>query len=67
LAIDNGCGSIAFPAVSCGVYGYPLDEAARISISVCKQGKYESLVIYFYLFSKELVDIWNAELGEKSD
>lgn len=33
LAIDAGCKSIAFPAISCGVYGYPIEEAARIAIS----------------------------------
>lgn len=31
LALANGCGSIAFPGISTGVYGYPIDEAARIS------------------------------------
>lgn len=32
LAADNGARTIAFPAISCGVYGYPLDEAARIAV-----------------------------------
>jgi O-acetyl-ADP-ribose deacetylase (regulator of RNase III) len=32
LAVENGCRSIAFPAISCGVYGYPLAEAARIAL-----------------------------------
>ena len=32
LAVDNGCKTIAFPAISCGVYGYPLAEAARIAL-----------------------------------
>jgi len=33
LACDNGVRTIAFPAISCGVYGYPIDEAARIAIA----------------------------------
>lgn len=32
LAIENGCRSIAFPAVSCGAFGYPIEEAARIAL-----------------------------------
>ena len=31
-ARDKGMKSIAFPAISCGVYGYPLDQACRIAI-----------------------------------
>jgi O-acetyl-ADP-ribose deacetylase len=33
LAVENSCKSVAFPAISCGVYGYPLDEASRIALS----------------------------------
>lgn len=32
LAVDHDCRTIAFPAISCGVYGYPLEEAARIAL-----------------------------------
>jgi O-acetyl-ADP-ribose deacetylase len=32
LAREHDLQSIAFPAISCGVYGYPLDDAARIAI-----------------------------------
>jgi O-acetyl-ADP-ribose deacetylase (regulator of RNase III) len=32
LAEQHDLRSIAFPAISCGVYGYPLDEAARVAI-----------------------------------
>lgn len=31
LAAELGCKSIAFPAISCGIFGYPADEAARVS------------------------------------
>lgn len=32
LAEAHGLDSIAFPAISCGIYGYPLDAAARIAV-----------------------------------
>jgi O-acetyl-ADP-ribose deacetylase (regulator of RNase III) len=33
LAVRHGIRSIAFPAISTGVYGYPLPEAARIALA----------------------------------
>jgi O-acetyl-ADP-ribose deacetylase (regulator of RNase III) len=32
LAVENGCKTVAFPAISCGAYGYPPAEAARIAL-----------------------------------
>lgn len=31
LAVEDGLKTIAFPAISTGIYGYPLDEAAKVS------------------------------------
>ena len=36
LARANTIETIAFPAISCGVYGYPLDEAARIAVQTIR-------------------------------
>lgn len=37
LAEDLGCGSVAFPAISTGVYGYPVELAAPIAIGMVEQ------------------------------
>lgn len=37
LAVENDVRSIAFPAISCGVYGYPIDQACKIAVdTTCK-------------------------------
>lgn len=54
LAVAQGIRSIAFPAISCGVYGYPIEEACRIAVettcSVLKDNPSLEKVI-FMLFS----------------
>jgi O-acetyl-ADP-ribose deacetylase len=36
LAVENGIRTIAFPAISCGVYGYPIQEAAQIAVTTAR-------------------------------
>ena len=33
VARQHGVRTIAFPAISCGIYGYPVEEAAKIAVS----------------------------------
>jgi len=62
LACEHGLTSIAFPAISCGAYGYPLDEAAYIAISTCSKEKYASLDISFYLYDKRAMSAWKTQM-----
>ncbi|MDK2593950.1 macro domain-containing protein [Pseudoalteromonas obscura] len=58
LAIKNGCHSVAFPAISCGAYGYPYEEAAQIAVHTCRQ--YPQLYVTFYLIDKALADVFRS-------
>jgi O-acetyl-ADP-ribose deacetylase (regulator of RNase III) len=37
LAVENNLTTVAFPAISTGIYGYPKDEAARVSSKAIKE------------------------------
>lgn len=37
LAAANGIASIAFPSISTGIYGYPVEEAARVAVSTVRK------------------------------
>jgi O-acetyl-ADP-ribose deacetylase (regulator of RNase III) len=38
LAAAHGLRTLAFPAISCGVYGYPLEHAVEIAVRECAEG-----------------------------
>lgn len=60
LAIEHKCKTIALPAISCGVYGYPAREAATVALSMCSQSEYSELEMCFYLFDEEMLHIWQG-------
>jgi O-acetyl-ADP-ribose deacetylase len=37
LAVENGIKTLAFPAISCGAYGYPIDEAAHVAFKTTRE------------------------------
>lgn len=55
LAVEHDCGSVAFPALSTGVYGYPLDLAAETSLAAVRDFLLEHdrpPVVRFVLFDE---------------
>ncbi|QSX29801.1 O-acetyl-ADP-ribose deacetylase [Shewanella cyperi] len=64
LALAHGCMSVALPAISCGVYGYPHKEAATIALGVCLEPEFSALTLTFYLFDQELARLWRLTLAE---
>lgn len=61
LAVENGIATIAFPAISCGIYGYPVEKACRIAIDTTleflKSDESISRVI-FVLYSCRHYDVY---------
>jgi O-acetyl-ADP-ribose deacetylase len=69
LAESNNCESIAFPAISCGVYGYPIIPAAQIAIQAIVQHRQELenlQHIIFACFNDEVKDALRQALSRHS-
>ncbi len=66
LAIQSNLSSIAFPAISCGVYGYPLNKACEIAVTTTADFLTQypgSLKVSFVLFSATNLEIYNEFLS----
>ncbi len=62
LAVENGVRTIAFPAISCGVYGYPVQDAARIAVKTTAEFLESHPVIgkvFFVQFSEDNDKVFN--------
>jgi O-acetyl-ADP-ribose deacetylase (regulator of RNase III) len=65
LAVRNNLRTIAFPAISCGAYGYPLEAAVEIAVRECAnfpadEGALDKII--FACFDQKLLDLYRAEL-----
>ncbi len=63
LARDNAVRTIAFPAISTGIYGYPKNEAATIAMTVMKEHEADYRDILACCFSEEDVQILEQVLA----
>lgn len=66
LAGEHGITSIAFPAISCGVFGYPAAQAAAIALSetLLALQQYPQLErVIFACFSEEMAQIYKTTLA----
>jgi O-acetyl-ADP-ribose deacetylase (regulator of RNase III) len=60
VAVANDVHSIAFPAISCGIYGYPVDEAAKIAVGEVRRFLASAESIERVIFVAFGEDVWNA-------
>jgi O-acetyl-ADP-ribose deacetylase (regulator of RNase III) len=69
LAAEHGASTIAFPSISTGAYGYPIESAARTAIETVKEWAQENESpeeIRFVLFSGGDLDVYGRVLEETS-
>ncbi len=66
LAEGNGLSSLAFPAISCGAYGYPIELAAPIALETLAKGLIQEKVriAAMCLFSKQAFGTWSKIANE---
>ena len=69
LAVNNNLRSIAFPAISCGVYGYPIEEAVKVAVDTVLTflSREESIKkVVFMLFSDAHLHIYEQILDHEA-
>lgn len=67
LAAENGCRSIAFAAISTGIYGYPLQEACREAVDVCRaEGAARGIDVMLVAFDAATATCLRAELDAQN-
>ena len=66
LAVENDIRSIAFPAIGCGVYGYPIEDACRVAVDNTRRFLQDHAFIekvVFILFSDSDRQVYESYLA----
>ncbi|MBO4237564.1 O-acetyl-ADP-ribose deacetylase [Pseudonocardia alni] len=66
IADELGARTVAFPAVSAGIYGWPLDDAARIAVATVREVAAAGTAVTevrFVLFSDDVLAAFETALG----
>ena len=67
VAGENNLQTVAFPAISCGIYGYPHSEAAEIAITTVAKAleRYPGIIkVRFVLFTNDIYSTFASKLLE---
>lgn len=65
MASSLGCSSVAIPAISCGIYGFPVSDGARIATSVARGHRklyLNPVDIFFVCYDEDVAEIYLEEL-----
>ena len=63
VADEIGARSVAFPAISTGVYGYPLEEAAEVAVTAVRDADTAVEEVRFVLFDEAAFEAFARALG----
>ena len=64
VADEISARSVAFPAISTGIYGYPLDAATAIAVHSCRDAEAIVEVIRFVCFDERTLAAYEDELAD---
>jgi O-acetyl-ADP-ribose deacetylase (regulator of RNase III) len=68
LAEENGCETVAFPAISTGVYGYPWKDATEIAVKTVREFPAENVKkVIFCCFGAEMEKIYREVVGSRAN
>ncbi|MFF7734014.1 O-acetyl-ADP-ribose deacetylase [Streptomyces sp. NPDC007984] len=62
VADELGARTVAFPAISTGVYGWPMDDGARIAVETVRAADTEVEQVRFVLFDERAYEAFAAQL-----
>jgi O-acetyl-ADP-ribose deacetylase len=64
IADELGAATVAFPAISTGVYRWPVDDAARIALETVRSSDTRVDEVRFVLFGQSAYDVFTAQASE---
>jgi O-acetyl-ADP-ribose deacetylase (regulator of RNase III) len=62
VAAEVGAVSVAFPAISTGIYGYPLEPATQVAVATCRAAPPEIELVRFVCFDDATLAAYEREL-----
>lgn len=63
VASELGAHTVAFPAISTGIYGWPMDDGARIAVETVRAAEATADEVRFVLFDDRALAVFTAALG----
>jgi len=61
VADELGARTVAFPAVSAGIYGWPMDDAARIAVETVRAAETSVEEVTFVLFDEAAFEAFGRQ------